>query len=309
MAALAKSRATVIFAGAWLTLGIASAAYAQTLRITSPSDGAVVNPGQTLSVTVSADPAAVQGVAIFGQSPLGSSALQTSAPYKFLIDVPADITTGRYGLTALAIPKSGGQPLLSLISIYIERPDAPQQIRSQDSRIDFRHAGDEDYLLITGVFADGSELILTNSSLISFSSDTPSVATVVPNGRVTAMAPGDANLIVTYGSAVIGQSTIRIPVTVPPPLEVIPAVVSLSASESVSFVSLAHMPGDVALSVEWSIRPQVGRVDAEGTYTAPASVVSRQGVTVTATSVADPTISATAQIWLLPSAPAGTSPR
>lgn len=53
-------------------------------------------------------------------------------------------------------------------------------------------------------------------------------------------------------------------------------------------------------SVTWSITPQLGTIDQTGLYTAPASLASWQGVTVTATSVANPAQSASAQIWVFP---------
>jgi hypothetical protein len=60
------------------------------------------------------------------------------------------------------------------------------------------------------------------------------------------------------------------------------------------------MPPDVDPTVTWSISPQLGSIDQTGLYSAPSSVASWQGVTVTATSVADPTKSASAQVWVFP---------
>ena len=51
-------------------------------------------------------------------------------------------------------------------------------------------------------------------------------------------------------------------------------------------------------AVTWSISPNVGTISQSGQYTAPPSIASAQPVTVTATSVADPTRSATAIVNL-----------
>ncbi|MCW5962774.1 MAG: hypothetical protein KIT83_01945 [Bryobacterales bacterium] len=52
--------------------------------------------------------------------------------------------------------------------------------------------------------------------------------------------------------------------------------------------------------VTWQVTPQVGSVDASGTYTAPAMIAAQSTVTLRATSVSDPSRSATASITLLP---------
>jgi hypothetical protein len=52
--------------------------------------------------------------------------------------------------------------------------------------------------------------------------------------------------------------------------------------------------------VTWSIDPQVGSISSMGLYAAPLSVSAAQTVTVTATSAADPTRSASAVVNLIP---------
>lgn len=68
-----------------LLAGLSRLLTGQTLQITSPANGAVINSGQTLSVMVSADPSAFQCIAVIGQSPLGWTPLVTAAPYQFYI--------------------------------------------------------------------------------------------------------------------------------------------------------------------------------------------------------------------------------
>jgi trimeric autotransporter adhesin len=62
----------------------------------------------------------------------------------------------------------------------------------------------------------------------------------------------------------------------------------------------------------WSITPNVGTMSGIGpniaTYTAPASITTQQQVTITATSVADPTKSAAATITLYPPVSISVSP-
>ncbi|MGA3019850.1 MAG: Ig-like domain-containing protein [Bryobacteraceae bacterium] len=236
----------------------------QTVQITSPQDGSVVSSGQTLTVTVTADPSAVQGVAVLGQSPLGSAPLLTAPPYQFNIDIPSDITSGIYSLTAIGIPQSGTNPIMSPITIDIERSDMPVQVWSELSSILFGYAGDTDYLLITGVFADGSRVVLTRSTQITYSSDTPAVATVDGTGLVTAIAPGAANITATYGNATIGQTSVTVPVTVPPAVAILAPVTSLYVSQSEHLTALLNMAPGVDETVTWSINPALGSIDNTG---------------------------------------------
>jgi hypothetical protein len=63
--------------------------------------------------------------------------------------------------------------------------------------------------------------------------------------------------------------------------------------------------------VTWTVAPSIGTISATGLYTAPATASSIQSVTVTATSIADPSQTASATIFIVPGrsnlAPAGTA--
>ncbi len=69
------------------------------------------------------------------------------------------------------------------------------------------------------------------------------------------------------------------------------------------------MPPGVDTSVTWVPNPPLGSIDpTTGLYTAPSSIPSLQGITVTATSVADPTKTASATVWLFPPVSVSISP-
>src|SRR6185437_15300260 len=85
--------------------------------------------------------------------------------------------------------------------------------------------------------------------------------------------------------------------TVPVSVSVNPTTSSLFANQTQQFTStVTGAPGNTA--VTWSLNPNVGTVSAAGLYTAPSSIASTQSVTVTATSVADNTKSASATVTL-----------
>jgi hypothetical protein len=81
-------------------------------------------------------------------------------------------------------------------------------------------------------------------------------------------------------------------------LFVTPAASTMFASDSQQFTAIVTGASDTTVS--WSIYPQVGFITPGGLYNAPATVSSRQDVTVTATSNADRTKSAIALVHLLP---------
>jgi len=75
-----------------------------------------------------------------------------------------------------------------------------------------------------------------------------------------------------------------------------PASVSLTAGKTQLYQATVNGTNNKGLT--WSISPAIGTISASGTYTAPSSLAASASVTVTATSVADPTRKATALINL-----------
>jgi len=75
-------------------------------------------------------------------------------------------------------------------------------------------------------------------------------------------------------------------------------VTAMSPSQTQTFTAAVANSSNTA--VVWSITPAVGSISASGVYTAPASVTSNQTITITATSVADPTKSASTTITIAP---------
>jgi len=87
-----------------------------------------------------------------------------------------------------------------------------------------------------------------------------------------------------------------------------PATVTLSPSQTVQFI--ATFSGTFNLGATWSISPPQGSVSATGLYTAPSSFSNPNStLTVTATSIADPTRSATGLIFLTASGAVTANPR
>jgi hypothetical protein len=70
---------------------------AQTLKITSPADGTVVRPGETITVTVTVSggtvPLVVLGVTF------RYHAMLMAPPHRFSVRIPSEATLGRYVYT------------------------------------------------------------------------------------------------------------------------------------------------------------------------------------------------------------------
>jgi len=185
---------TALLGACWAALCVCAPLGAQTLQITSPADGATAYSGQPLTITVSAS-GTFQAVGLFSEAPLPSSQMVTAPPYQFTIQVPPATSSRPYTFSASGVIAPGQSASSDPISINIERPDVPQQLNPQLSTISLHYIGDTAQETIYGTFADGSKIDLTYSSLLTYTSDTPTVATVDGNGRVTAVAPGWGNIL------------------------------------------------------------------------------------------------------------------
>lgn len=170
------------------------------LRITSPADGTVVHPGDTLIVVVDVSPptGTFQLVFVVGFDPIGFSKEALNAPpYRFTLNIPRSISPRKYPLTASGFTSPGHPVSSDPIVIAVEREDSPLEISVYPIVADFI-MDQKRYLQVTGRYADGTEADLTQSSQISYVSSAPGIATVGPQGIVTPVAPGSARITITY---------------------------------------------------------------------------------------------------------------
>ena len=187
------------------------------LAITSPVDGALVEAGQTLTVMV-ASPENVQFalVGVIGEDPIGVSDVATSVPAQFSFAIPLNVAPRKYLLSAEATTASGQQGSAGIL-IDVERPDLPLGIFTPLPQIVFEAQGEDAPIKIQGFFANDTVLDVTESSKVVYESSDSAVAAVDVNGRVTAIAPGDADITATYGPADQGLR-VTVAVIVPRPL-------------------------------------------------------------------------------------------
>jgi hypothetical protein len=147
------------------------------------------------------------------------------------------------------------------------------------------------------------------SATISGSSNTavtwslsPAVGSISSAGVYTAPALIAGPQTVTVSATSVADSSVAASssVLLVPPVSVAltPGTVTLTPSQTQAFTAAVANTSNTA--VTWSLNPAVGSISAGGLYTAPASITSAQTVTVTATSVADPTKSASSGVTIVP---------
>ena len=129
----------------------------------------------------------------------------------------------------------------------------------------------------------------------------PNVGTISPTGLYTAPANITGQQIVTLTATSAADSTraANASITLTPSVSITisPTTASLGGGDTQQFFALVVNTPNPA--VTWSINPQAGTISSTGLYTAPATITSTFNVTVTATSVADPTKSASAVLTLV----------
>jgi hypothetical protein len=132
--------------------------------------------------------------------------------------------------------------------------------------------------------------ILDTENISGFTSGTYLVWNISGHVKVTVTTVGGPNAVVNgffFGGAITTGSSIGVNVT--------PTNITLTGSQAQQFA--ASVTGTSNQSVIWSYSPEIGTLTTNGFYMAPEAIPP-QTVTITATSVADETKSASATVTL-----------
>ncbi len=169
------------------------------LEITSPPTGTTVSPGQTIVITVSADPS-ISNVGIIPKRPLRFS--QILGPLEFSVTVPTNTPIGQYTVTAVGVAPKAKEPTFSKpIYLNVDRPELPVTLKTETDLKTFEAVGDSLPLWVIGVYSDGSQADLTYSQQTIYSSTDSSIATVNSRGMITAKGVGQADIKISNGTA------------------------------------------------------------------------------------------------------------
>src|SRR5258707_10616196 len=109
----------------------------------------------------------------------------------------------------------------------------------------------------------------------------------------------------TRGARPLKTGAAHLTIASPISVSIAPGTASLTASQTQQFS--ATVTGSNKTSVTWSASP-VGTISKNGLYTAPSNIANVQKVTISATSIADSTQTATAAVTLNPSVTISVTP-
>jgi hypothetical protein len=185
------------------------------LRITAPVSGSVITEGQTMTITVSADPS-VRLIDVLLDGPF-PSIRSTSHANQFLQTIPTTIIPGIYHLTAMGMISTGdteSEP----VAIDVEPRNSPIEVTG-DPTLLVPDVGDQFPLRVLGTFPDGSKLDLTNSSRTTYFSYDTKVAAVSSTGMVTGVGPGQTFIRLHSGigdNNAYGVVVVQVPQPPPP---------------------------------------------------------------------------------------------
>jgi len=189
-------------------------ARAYPLVITNLTNGTVVAPGQTITVSVTIKTGTYpNGITVVGGQVDGPTVILTpvtTSPASFSVTIPSNAIFGPYTITAIGMDSTGTTDTSAAITLDVEQTTtAPVSLRVDPSSIHFAYIGQILAFNVIGVYANGSWQGLTQSSTLKITSANTSIATVT-GGSVTAVNTGNTTLAVSYGSL-----TATIPVYVP----------------------------------------------------------------------------------------------
>lgn len=170
------------------------------LVINSPVNETVIQPGQVIQVTVNAtNPSLIASEGVVGETPLGFAAFQAGGnQLVFSLQVPNNITPGRYYVTAVGALTSGGDVRSSSVSLVVPMTAIFSSLQVVPQPLVLPYPGAQDLVEVRGLNGTGQSTI--DAGYLAFSSANSKIATVSRSGMVTAQASGVTSISVNYGS-------------------------------------------------------------------------------------------------------------
>jgi hypothetical protein len=198
---------SVLNLGLLFTMGVSAQAQ-NSLQITNPAPGTVVNPGQTVVVNVLASGGPFTSVSVLPTFDVNNDILLlTAPPYQFSFTVPVGSRPGLAAITAMGSTAAGEIDSLP-VTIAIERSDSPQSITTDSSQLELR-IGDQMTISVAGTYEDGSIVDLSHSTQTKYEPVIAGVVSVTADGFVTALAPGSTTIVVRHRDR---QRTVKVTV-------------------------------------------------------------------------------------------------
>jgi hypothetical protein len=241
--------------------------------------------------------AARNGVATFN-----NLAVNTAGSYTLTTSTPSLASALSTQFTVSASPPVTG---VATKLAFLQQPSStvagatmapPVQVASEDANGNVAMSANNPVTLALtgGIGITGALTVKPQNGVATFSNLTvPSAGTGL---TLLATSPG-------LVSATSASFIVSVPVSTSVNVVLTPGTVNLAAAQAQAFSTTVS--GTTNTGITWSLSPSLGTISATGLYTAPSYIPFAQRVIVTATSVADPTKSASASVLLSAS---GTPP-
>jgi hypothetical protein len=166
------------------------------LLITSPTNGAIVNPGQTMMVDVSVSGIVLAATRITAQDPIKSGQVLIAPPYQFSITIPTKIRPVPYTLVAEGTSVSSAVPSSVPVSIDVEHTATPQSLAA-GTALELA-IGEHSPVRVDGTYSDGSVVDLSRSTQTTYDTDPAGIVSVTSEGLVTGLAGGSTTIVIHH---------------------------------------------------------------------------------------------------------------
>lgn len=162
------------------------------LRIITPHDGAVFEPGQTVTVIVQAE----GGISLKAVGVVTHGVVRGIFNPPFDINFAAPQALGSYKLDVTGKDEKGRSFDVEL-TYYVETATPASSIQVRPTRISFSSSWQEQ-LSVKGMFAEGQTRDVTKSRETRYISANPQIAKVSPEGLVEPVDNGTTTITITY---------------------------------------------------------------------------------------------------------------
>jgi hypothetical protein len=186
---------------------------AQSIRITSPKDGTIVHPGDSVAVELAVSGGTLLAAMIVPADPINNEAL-LAPPFHFSIKIPSRIASGIYSMVALGSTAESPELTSPRIAIDVEQPVPPRNIRAIPGIYTLLSVGTRRVVQVIGTYGEHDEVDLSRSTRTSYTSDPPGIISVTREGLITGLKPGSARIIIRHlRHQIIVKNIVVIPAT------------------------------------------------------------------------------------------------
>lgn len=167
------------------------------VEISKPVDGAVFEPGDSITVLVEpVPPFQAQSALLMSEFKVQED---TDPPFEFVLEIPADYI-GRSNVSALGKNSAGDFAEAGTIEIIVESPAELTGIAISYRDIFLNGLNDRRQIRVYGQYSDGNERDITGSADVSFVSSDSSIVTVSHSGMVVPKGSGAVTIFARIGN-------------------------------------------------------------------------------------------------------------